>query len=356
MNALFVDPLTARPTDEPGAKASIRGNTGADIVIGLVNIMPPAAMRAIENLFQLLLSACASPGKIRLRLFSLSNSQAAEISCVPQDYESLDDLWDSPDSEHPLDALIVTGTESRARAMQDEPCWPDLQKICDWAGENTISTIWSCFSAHAAVLHLDNIHRQPFPEKLSGIFECEKASNHPIFKNMPAQWPAPHSRYNTLNEAELEANRYEILSRSLTVGADSFTKQHKNSQFLFLQGHLEYGSEMLFSEYCRDLKRFSLGQSAICPTPPQNYFDQTALDAFNAATPDMLSSADFINTVTGRLSNDWQSPARRLYTAWLSFIGEQKTSAAHASALLSAPFAAFNALGSSETHAHIAQP
>jgi homoserine O-succinyltransferase/O-acetyltransferase len=359
---VFVDPLNAHRAEDSGAKIgtssiSKSSNSRADIVIGLVNIMPPAAMRTVENLFRLLLNACASPGKVRLRLFSLGNgpSQPAEISGAGQDYERLDELWESPDSEHPLDALIVTGTESRARAMQDEPCWPNLQKICDWAAENTISTIWSCFSAHAAVLHMDNIHRQPFTEKLSGIFECEKASNHPIYKNMPAQWPAPHSRYNTLNEAELEAKRYEILSRSAITGADSFIKQHKNSQFLFLQGHLEYGSEMLFSEYCRDLKRFSLGQSAICPKPPQNYFDQTTLHALATASPDVLSSADFIVSVTARLSNDWQAHARRLYTAWLAFISEQKTNAIREAALLNAPFAAFNALHPSETHGHIAQ-
>ncbi len=346
---MFVDPITRRANQ--AGTSSTRGNNGA-LVIGLVNIMPPAAMRTIENLFRLLLSACASPGNIHLRLFSLNNNDA------PQDYETLDDLWDSPDSETPLDALIVTGTESRARSMEDEPCWPDLQRICDWAGENTISTIWSCFSAHAAVLHLDKVHRQPFPEKLSGIFECEKASNHPIFQNMPAHFPAPHSRYNTLSEAELAAAGYEILSRSPLTGPDSFIKQHKASQFLFLQGHLEYGADMLFSEYCRDLKRFALGQSVVCPKPPQNYFDRTALAAFEAATPEMFTSADFIDTVTASLNSDWQAPARRLYTAWLAFIGAQKAHAACEATLVDGPIAgaAFNSFRSSETPAHIAQP
>ena len=354
---MFVDPDTRR-ADPPGANISTSSNNGAALVIGLVNIMPPAAMRTIENLFRLLLTACASPGNIHLRLFSLSSSKPGEACGAPPDYETLNDLWESPDSEHPLDALIVTGTESRAPSMKDEPCWPDLQRICDWAGENTLSTIWSCFSAHAAVLHLDNIQRQPFPEKLSGIFECQKASNHPFFKNMPAHFPAPHSRYNNLREADLKAARYEILSTSPLTGPDSFIKQHKSSQFLFLQGHLEYGAEMLFSEYCRDLKRFALGQSVICPKPPQNYFDQTALAAFAAATPEMLSSKDFISAVTSRLSSDWQAPARRLYTAWLAFIGEQKAIAAGDAMLLDGKFSAgaFNSLRSSETPAHIAQP
>jgi homoserine O-succinyltransferase len=354
---LFVDPHT-RGADQPGATLSTGGNHGAALVIGLVNIMPPSAMRTIENLFRLLLNACASPGEIRLRLFASSNSKTAEACGAPPDYETLNDLWDSPDSEHPLDGLIVTGTESRAQSMEDEACWPDLQQICDWAGQNTISTIWSCFSAHAAVLHLDKIRRRRYPEKLSGVFECEKASHHPIFKNMPARYPAPHSRYNQLCEAELAAAGYEILSKSPLTGPDGFIKQHKNSQFLFLQGHLEYGSEMLFSEYCRDRKRFALGQSMIRPKPPQNYFDPAVLAELEAATPDMLSSSDFINTVTAHLSSDWQAPARRLYAAWLMFIAEQKANAARHSMITGGEFAAgaFNSLCASETLAHTAQP
>jgi homoserine O-succinyltransferase len=352
---MFVDPQTRRE-GHPGTAIGPSGNDGA-LVIGLVNIMPAAAMRTIENLFRLLLNACASPDKIHLRLFCLSHGGTAGSCGAPQDYETVNDLWDSPESEYPLDALIVTGTESRARSMADEACWPDLQKICDWAGDNTLSTIWSCFSAHAAVLHLDNIHRQPYLEKLSGIFECEKASDHPIFRHMPPHWPAPHSRYNHLSEAELLAAGYEILSKSPITGPDSFCKRYKNSQFLFLQGHLEYGPEMLGSEYCRDLKRFALGQSLICPKPPQNYFDRAALAAFAAATPEMLSSTDFIHTVTAGLSGDWQAPARRLYTAWLAFIGEKKAGAVRDATLLDGPFAARTgfALRSSAPPAHMAR-
>jgi hypothetical protein len=114
---------------------------------------------------------------------------------------------------------------------------------------------------------------------------------------------------------------------------------------------------MLCSEYCRDLKRFALGQSIICPKPPQNYFDPAALAAFEGATPEMLSSAAFISRVTAGLSSDWQAPARRLYTAWLASIAGKKAEATRDTTRLDPAFAAaFNALGSSETHAHFAPP
>jgi homoserine O-succinyltransferase len=231
-----------------------------------------------------------------------------------------------------------------------------LQKICDWASENTISTLWSCFSAHAAVLHMDNIHRQLLLEKLTGIFECEKASGHPMLKNMPKRWAVPHSRYNNLNPAELTAAGYEILSGSPSVGADSFIKQHGNSEFLFLQGHLEYAPEMLLSEYCRDLKRFTLGQSAICPKLPANYIGETALEAIAALQMSIQSSLDappsaaLLDAVTAKLNFDWQAPARQVFTSWLGYIAAQKS--ARFSAQLAA--AAFTVFHPSETPGCIA--
>jgi homoserine O-succinyltransferase len=315
----------ARPHQTP-VSVSAAGDT--DIVIGLINIMPPGAMKTAETLFRHRLNAFSTPCKIHWRLFALDRSSdpAAKTSAAPQYYEGLDALWESPNSGRKPDALIVTGTESKARLMTDEACWPDLQKICDWAGENTISTLWSCFSAHAAVLHMDNIHREPFFEKLSGIFECEKTADHPIFQNMPAQWSVPHSRYNNLNEAGLVANGYEILSRASGFGADSFTKQYINSQFLFLQGHPEYATATLSSEYFRDLKRFAHGQSSRSPRPPQNYFDESSLAIFDAGLlPDALSSAEFGAAVTARLANAWDAPAQQLFAGWLSYIAERKT-------------------------------
>lgn len=350
---MFVD---AFASDRLEDRSSRLNQDGSPIVIGLVNIMPPAAMKTIGSLFARLLNRLDGSTEIQLRLFALPNP-VGDTSNVPQGYESLDALWHSPSSERPLDGLIVTGTEARTALMTDEPGWPDLQKICDWAGENTISTIWSCFSAHAAVLHIDQLHRQKLAEKLSGVFECERVSSHPIVRNMPERWAVPHSRYNNLNEAELAAKGYEILSRSPGVGADSFVKQYKNSQFLFLQGHLEYGPDRLLAEYCRDLKRYALGQRQDCPKIPENYLDPAAMEdlaAWQSAvqfTADATLPAGFIEAVAARLNSAWQAPARQLFASWLGYIGDRK------SACLTTQAASqrFKALPSFETPEYIAR-
>ena len=51
------------------------------------------------------------------------------------------------------------------------------------------------------------------------------------------------------------------------------------SQFLFLQGHPEYGAETLGREYLRDMGRFLRGESAERPAVPENYFDRATENA-----------------------------------------------------------------------------
>jgi len=64
----------------------------------------------------------------------------------------------------------------------------------------------------------------------------EKNTLHPLTASVPLYWMVPHSRHNTLPEAELRQCGYQILSSAPTVGVDSFTKPVGQSQFLFLAG------------------------------------------------------------------------------------------------------------------------
>ncbi len=305
----------------------------SDIVIGLVNIMPPNALKATENMFRRLLHSSSRNRNVHLRLFTSGNFAAGMHgqSVVPPHYENLDALWQANTGALPVDALIVTGTEPRAALMQDEPSWPQLQKICDWAAENTVSTLWSCFAAHAAVLHIDGIRRQRRGEKLSGVFECRKASEHSLLQAMPPQWSVPHSRFNGLDAAELSAANYQILSHAPYLGVDSFVKRYGNSEFLFFQGHPEYERQTLFGEYQRDCRRFAAGESLNYPNFPENYFDPETILAIERLRegaqrpPESLFPPEFVKTVISKLVDHWRTPARQLVGAWISFIAEQKS-------------------------------
>lgn len=308
----------------PGARTRWpRHGEAAPIVIGLVNNMPDAALRATERQFLELLTAASGDRAVRLRLLYVPEVPRAEAgrAHVSEHYESIDELWDGH-----LDGLIVTGSEPRARVLQDEPFWPTLARLTDWAEEHTVSTVWSCLAAQIAVLRSAGIVRRPFGWKLCGVFDCVKATEHALTAGFPRRWRVPQTRYNDLPEAALAASGYRILSHMPDAGADLFAGEGK-SLFLFVQGHPEYDAEALFREYRRDIGRFLAGERDTYPDPMRGYFDEAttaALDAFRlralgARDPALLLSLPA--ALAGwRPSHSWRGSAVRLYTNWLSYL------------------------------------
>lgn len=295
------------------------------VVIGLVNNMPDAAMRTTERQFGDLVAAGNRP--VELRFFALPDVPRAEAArvYVKQRYEEIDALY-----THGVDALIVTGTQPRSANLTDEPYWASLAKLVDWAQENTASTVWSCLAAHAAVLHLDGIARQPFEEKLSGVFDCAKTTQHPMMAGVSALWHVPHSRYNDLPREALLAAGYRILSQSRAAGVDMFLRQDK-SLFLFFQGHPEYDLGALQREYRADVVRYLSGERRTYPNAPRNYFDDALLaelDAFRShaeadRTIDLMASFP-IDRAETNLNHSWRTPAHRIYANWLTYVAERK--------------------------------
>jgi homoserine O-succinyltransferase len=302
-----------------------RGEDSA-IVIGLVNNMPDTALRTTERQFCELISAAGHDLSVHLRLFCISqvSQGSAGRSPIKSSYDDISELWTSR-----LDGLIVTGTEPRAPALADEPYWSTLAKLINWAEEHTVSTIWSCLAAHAAVLHLDGIHRRKLRQKLSGIFECSKAEEHTIMLRAPSSWCVPHSRWNELPEQELVLKGYTILSKSPEAGIDIFVRQRK-SLFIFAQGHPEYDPGALFREYRRDSGRFLSGERDSYPDMPRRYFDDKTIAvlaayrerALSDRSPDLASS--FPDVSKEGLSYSWRRLAIQLYTNWLSYLAKER--------------------------------
>ena len=245
------------------------GHPARRLDIGLVNLMPDAALKATERQFARLLAAASGPTEVRLHLFSLDEVPrgGAARSSMAGRYGDLTAL-----ERARLDGLIVTGAEPVAPSLSDEPYWAALTRVVDWAEHNTASTIWSCLAAHAAVLHLDGIARRLLPRKRFGLFECAPVTAGGLFEGAPAGPRVPHSRWNDLAEGDLRSHGYRIESRSLEAGIDCFTKQWA-SLFVFLQGHPEYDADTLFREYRRDAHRFLKGERPTLPALPSGYFD-----------------------------------------------------------------------------------
>jgi homoserine O-succinyltransferase len=317
-------PASGTPTLAQGGDAS--GDN--ELVIGLVNNMPLAAVRTTDAQFRALLAKASKGWNLRIRFFVVPGfpGQPDDRFFPGRHYEDLSALWDSH-----LDGLIVTGAEPRAASMEDEPYWPWLARLVDWAGDHTISTIWSCLAAHAAVYRLDGLTRLSLPGKLSGVFECMKVSEHALLSDAPSRWLVPHSRQNSLDETQLREKDYVTLSRAPHVGADIFVKQVRDSLFLMLQGHPEYGSDSLMLEYRRDIRRYLAGQRDSYPEMPEGYFDQSAMTTLVALRERLcrepnLAELPLVEAAIKNVTpvNGWNSHAVRLYSGWLSYLISQK--------------------------------
>ena len=319
-------PLTvARDNDLSDA-----GKTPGGIEIGLVNNMPDTALKSTEAQFAALLEAAAGDIPVRLRLFTLPlvPRSARGAQHLGSSYLGLRDFWDSR-----LDALIITGTEPRAAALDEEPYWPALAELIEWAEQHTISTVWSCLAAHAAVFHLDGIVRHPLAEKRFGVFDCVKAGDHALTHGLAPHIAVPHSRWNELREEDLAARGYAVLTRSAEAGVDTFVRDGR-SLFVFFQGHPEYDAASLLGEYRRDLGRFLRGERATCPALPRGYFDAATaalLTDFAArAQADRREEllADFPLAAAERgVSDTWRAGAARIYRNWLAHVAAEKARA-----------------------------
>jgi len=313
-------------TDRCRSTGSIRrdslshGTDNGEITIGIVNNTPLASLHSTEKQFSALLHDAAQGRPVCLKSFSASQLSAA----VPG--KATDELWTSK-----LDGLIVTGTEPLSSKMIDEPSWPLLAKLADWAEDNTISTVWSCLSAHAAVYRMDGIERRAFDTKLFGVFDCETLGQHALLDDCPLLWNVPHSRYNDLPEDALVARGYRLLTRSPAAGVDSFMK-HGKSLHLFLQGHLEYDMEALCREYRRDVKRFLAGESDRYPDVPLGYFADESLRALGEFRKKALRNRKFDlyaafpqTTIVRFPSPPWRSAAIQLYRNWICYLKDQRS-------------------------------
>jgi homoserine O-succinyltransferase len=264
---------------------------------------------------------------VRLSLYALPDVPRTELGRrhIDRSYSGIENLWDSR-----LDGLIVTGADPQTANLTDEPYWGSLTKVIEWAEHNTHSTVWSCLAAHAAILHNNGISRRRLPDKRFGVFECERASEHPLTAGVPSLFQMPHSRWNDIPGKELADCGYRVLTRDKEGGVDAFVKQGKSLALCF-QGHPEYEVNSLLLEYRRDIGRYLSGERDTYPAMPQGQFDRDIADVFTKLRQRAVSDRrkevleDFpAALVEKRIVNTWHTVAARLYGNWLAYLSAQK--------------------------------
>lgn len=311
--------------------ASVHAVRGASCVnVGLINNMPDTALEATERQFSDLIRAGSRDVVVRLLLFSIPEVPRGNAARRDMEgrYRDIAELWDAK-----LDGLIVTGNEPKSKNLRDEPYWPALSQVIDWARANTYSTVWSCLAAHAAVFASDGVERRPFAEKLSGLFTCTAAEAHPMMRGVKLPMQIPHSRGNDLAERDLKAAGYRILTRAPGAGVDTFARQ-EGSFHLFFQGHPEYEATSLLREYRRDVGRFLRGERDDYPAAPQNYLDTAAAARAEAFRKRAIAErhGDLIKSFPMRAleagleagPGGCRAAATAIYTNWFDYLKGRK--------------------------------
>ncbi len=295
--------------------------------IGLVNNMSDEALKATECQFISLLDSASGNMPVHLSFYTLPGvpRNGLTASHISSRYSNIEDLWDGH-----LDGLIVTGREPMTANLADEPYWDSFTRVLAWAQENCHATVLSCLAAHAAILSMDGIRRVKAKDKVFGVFECARVSDHPLTAGTASQFRLPHSRWNGVPEEQLADCGYKVLTRSANAGVDTFIKQQKRL-LAFFQGHPEYESDTLLREYRRDVGRYIKGEAPRYPLMPRSYFDETTVEELAVFEKRAVSQRNEellpeLNAILGnkKIINTWQAGATGLYRNLLGHICAQK--------------------------------
>ena len=293
--------------------------------------MPDPALEDTELQFFELLETAADHVPVSVKLFSLPGVPRGERGNqhLTEFYHGIEDLWNSR-----FDGVIITGTEPRQPDLRQEPYWPALVDVLDWAERHTSSAVLSCLAAHAGVLYSDGIARHSMWYKMCGVFECQRLRDHALTNLTSGLIQFPHSQWNEVRENELTSCGYLVLTKSTEAGVDCFVKRKRKSLFVHFQGHPEYEARTLFKEYRRDLRRFLTGERKTYPYVPQGYFDAAATQMLAEFREKALSHprgellTDFPEAaVTANLKKTWSSAAACVYRNWLHYMVWRKADA-----------------------------
>ncbi|HRI81975.1 MAG TPA: homoserine O-succinyltransferase, partial [Opitutaceae bacterium] len=139
-----------------------------ELHVGLLNMMPDAALEATERQFYRLVGESNPIAQFYMHPFTLPTLPRGETAQahIAQFYESFEAIRAAG-----LDALIITGANVSHPNLADESFWQPLIEVIDWAWDNVTSTLCSCLATHAVMQFRHGQARVKQPQKIWGVFE-----------------------------------------------------------------------------------------------------------------------------------------------------------------------------------------
>ena len=295
--------------------------------VGLLNMMPDRAVAATERQFLRLLSVHAQRACL-VQPFHLSDLPGgAELERQRRDHSR----EHARIPEFRPDALVVTGANVTQPELRSEPFWDGLAGVLQWADEHRIPTLCSCLAAHASARLFHGIARRHLPRKCWGVYAHRVcAPGHPLMRGVPAEFDMPHSRFNDISAAALQACGVQVLAVSAAAGVQAAAEP--DLRRVYFQGHPEYEAVSLLKEYKREVLRFFAGERDYPPLPERTFSAdaQRAAGEFRAgARAGSLAAEAFPESrLQAGCRAPWRGIAETLYRNWLAGLPDGPSSPA----------------------------
>jgi len=296
-----------------------------ELHIGLLNMMPDAALEATERQFLRLIGESNPIAQFYVHPFTLDalprNATAREH--IDKHYESFEEI-----KEQGLDALIITGANVIGADLSKEVFWEPLIEVADWAHQQVTSTLCSCLATHAVLDFRYGKKREKRDSKKWGVFRHQVIdSSHPLVSDVNSEFDVPHSRWNRVSAEQFLDAGLKILVTGddenvhLATSPDGF-------RTIFFQGHPEYDTVSLLKEYKRDVNLYIQGEMDTYSPIPENYFGDFSAAVMreyhgrvdlsrNSDTP-LTSFPEHL--VLPNLKNTWRDSATAVVGAWIGLI------------------------------------
>jgi homoserine O-succinyltransferase len=296
-----------------------------ELHIGLLNMMPDAALAATERQFFRLVGESNPIAQFYVHPFTLP-----ELARSPQAQAYVDRYYEPLDKvkAEGLDALIVTGANVVGPELANQPFWKPLRDVIDWAMDNVTSTLCSCLATHAMLQFRYGQHRLPQADKIWGVFAHRVVDKrHPLVNDVNTRFDVPHSRWNAITRAQFDTAGLRVLVESGQAGVHLATSAD-GLRVVFSQGHPEYDTISLLKEYKREVMLYAAGERSDYPPFPQHYLrtrEAAVLDEYRgrleAAVAAGGSPPEFPESlVVGRLDNTWHDTAEAVVGNWIGLV------------------------------------
>ncbi|MFT5115631.1 MAG: homoserine O-succinyltransferase [Parasphingorhabdus sp.] len=294
-----------------------------ELHVGLLNMMPDAALEVTERQFMRLVGSCNRIAQFYIYPFTfpeIPRGDAAKAH-IENYYFDVDDL-----KKQGLDALIITGAIPQ-NELNEEPFWEPLSEVLDWAAENVTSTLCACLATHATMKYFWDLDRTQLSDKQWGVYPHRRTSDHPITRNINSRFDVPHSRFNEISRHAMEQKDIKVLIDSDEAGVHLATSPD-GFRFVFFQGHPEYDQNSLLKEYKREVNRFVNGERPDYPPYPANYFNdrgRALLDQYQelllaAEDPQQVLQSFPEGEALCGTEYTWGDTAKIVFSNWLGLV------------------------------------